>query len=230
MRRVFVDRIEGHQAFVAGDRAHHLARVVRLRQGEIVEVSDFRRVFQAKVERIEAGSVVFELIEESQAPEVGPKIELWMSIIKFPRFEWALEKGVELGASTIGALAAERSDSRLAQATPKRMDRWRRLAEEAAQQSRRLAPPEILGPRRFSEIEPVGGAFFLDFEGPPLKDTLESTSQATLAVGPEGGWSDQERTQAIEAGWRPARLGATVLRSETAAVAGLATLSHLLGV
>ncbi len=109
------------------------------------------------------------------------------------------------------------------------MDRWRRLAEEAAQQSRRLAPPEILGPRRLNEIEPSGQSLFLDFDGAPLKEALDSTSQAVLAVGPEGGWGNHERTQAVAAGWRPARLGVTVLRSETAAVAGLATLSHLIG-
>ena len=228
-RRVFVDRIEDDRAVVAGDRAHHLSRVVRLRPGEIVEVSDFRRVFRAKVGRVTADSVSFELLEEAQPPELGTSIKLWMAIVKFPRFEWALEKATEIGAVTIGALAAERSDAKLVQATPKRMDRWRRLAEEAAQQSRRLAPPEIVGPSRLSEIEPQGQRLFLDFDAPPLKETLDPRPEATLAVGPEGGWSDDERARAIAAGWRPARLGKTVLRSETAAVAGLATLSHLLG-
>ncbi len=85
-----MDRIDGDIAFVSADRAHHLSRVVRLQPGEIVEVSDFQRVFRARVGRIAADSVAFELIEEAQAPELGAEIALWIPIVKFPRFEWAL--------------------------------------------------------------------------------------------------------------------------------------------
>ena len=227
-RRVFVDRISEGVAEVSGERARHLSRVVRLRPGEVVEVSDFARVFRAEANQVGPNSVMFALLEEVSPTRPVCEIELWIPIIKFPRLEWVIEKAVELGAAKIGLLAAERSDVRLIEAVPKRIDRWRRLAEEAAPQSRRLAPPAIVGPVPLEDISSTESRYLLDFEAPALKSAIRPSERAVLAVGPEGGWSELEREQASETGWTTATLGSTVLRAETAAVAGLAALSHLL--
>jgi len=223
LRRVLADAADGERAYAEGPRAHHLARVARLEPGERVEVSDSTRAWEATVESVSGEEVVFLLGEELEGPERGAAVELHLAVIKFPRFELAVEKATELGVDTIVPVAAGRSDGGLIRAAVKRAERWRRVAEEAAQQSRRLAPPEITAPLSFAEAlaRPAERRYVLDFEGTPLPRA--STDERTaLMVGPEGGWTEQERAAAAEVGAQSVRLGSTVLRAETAALAALA--------
>jgi 16S rRNA (uracil1498-N3)-methyltransferase len=150
-------------------------------------------------------------------------VEVHLAIIKFPRFELAVEKLTELGVAAIVPVAAERSDRGLVRAAEKRMERWRAIAEEAAQQSRRLAPPEILMPLSLGDAltRPVIQRIFLDFGAPPLGRVVRPGSTALL-IGPEGGWTEGELAAALSAGAAAASLPQTVLRAETAAIAACA--------
>jgi 16S rRNA (uracil1498-N3)-methyltransferase len=157
-------------------------------------------------------------------------ITLLLGIFKFDRMEWAIEKAVELGCSRIVPLVADRTEKHLAQAAGKRVERWRRIALEAAKQSRRGDLPEI--------AEPAGLASVLAAEKPdalrillseteveqPLLRILERGSSAgiEIAIGPEGGWTAAELTLFQSAGWQSASLGPRILRVETAAIAALA--------
>jgi 16S rRNA (uracil1498-N3)-methyltransferase len=230
LRRIYVDWLADDKAGVGGDRAHHLARVVRLKPGEQVEVSDRKRVFEATVGAVSSKEVAFRLDRELAASEASTKLEVALAIIKFPRFEWALEKLTELGVDVVVPVAAERSDRGLIQAAAKRHDRWRAIAEEAAQQSRRLAPPEITGPLALSDAlaRAADLRIFLDFEAPPLREVAKPYHCAMLLIGPEGGWTDAERQLASGSGALGASFGATVLRAETAAIASAAMLTHIL--
>jgi len=223
LRRVLADSVVGGRAYAEGPRAHHLARVARLEVGERVEVSDTSQAWTATVEGVSGEEVVFLLGDPVDQQDRGPSIELHLAVIKFPRFELAVEKATELGVETIVPVAAERSDGGLVRAAVKRSQRWRRVAEEAAQQSRRLAAPEIAEPISFSEAleRPADRRLLLDFEGEALEPAPEN-QRTTLLIGPEGGWTDSERTEAAEAGAVGVRLGATVLRAETAAIAAVA--------
>ena len=136
LRRVFVDSIARGVSRVEGERAHHFHRVARLTVGEKVKISDQKQVFRAVVKRSRADLVEFDVRQ-------GIAVVLLLSIIKFSRFEWAIEKATELGVQTIVPVVAERSDRRLVAGAMKRSGRWRKIAFEAAQQSRRLSPPEI---------------------------------------------------------------------------------------
>jgi len=230
LRRVFVDWLTTDRAGVESARAHHLARVVRLKPGEWVEVSDYERLFEAEVESAAGKEVIFRLERELAAPRAGPALEVWLAVIKFPRFEWALEKLTELGVSAVVPVAAERSDRGLVRAAAKRAERWRTIAEEAAQQSRRMAPPEVAGPASLLEAlsRPAGRRVFLDFDAPPLREIAAAESGATaLLIGPEGGWTDDERAAAVRTGAVAASFGRAVLRAETAAIAAAATVLHL---
>ena len=225
MRRVFVDWIEGDRAGVGGARAHHLARVVRLRPGERVEASDFRRAFEAVAEAVEPKEVLFRLGTELPPEPPEPAIELHLAIVKYARWEWALEKATELGVATVVPLAAERSDEGLVRAAAKRVERWRAIAEEAAQQSRRLAPPELTEPLNVAQAlaRPAESRWLVDFGGAPIGGLGgEAAGRHVVAVGPEGGWSDRERAAFASAGARAVSLGPRVLRTETAAVVGVA--------
>ena len=224
LRRVYVDWLADGRAGVEGARAHHLARVVRLKPGERVEVSDRERLFEAEVEAASGKEVVFHLDRALSAPKSSVRLEVHLAVIKFPRFEWALEKLTELGVAAIVPIAADRSDRGLIQAAAKRLARWQAVAEEAAQQSRRLAPPEITAPLTITDAlaRPARLRIFLDFDAPPLREIASVQDRTALFIGPEGGWSDAERTSALAAGALPASFGETVLRTETAAIAAAA--------
>jgi len=246
-RRFFVERFEDSSAILTGDSAEHLGRVLRAEQGQLYELSDGHRVFLARVETVAVAKrgeprVEFSLVEPIDAREDGAPLHLLLSLVKFDRFEWALEKATELGVSEIVPLIAARTDKPLIEGARKRRARWQKILLESAQQSRRLRPPalvEALPPERaFAASQSALKILLSERAGaPPLRrvlrhETLESSaapSSAALAIGPEGGWTDTEISAAIAAGFAEASLGATILRTETAVIASLAAIRFALG-
>ena len=162
-------------------------------------------------------------------PERTPQLDAGLAVIKFPRFEWAIEKLTELGVRTIIPVIAERSEPRLASAASKRLVRWRRVASEAAQQSRRLAAPAVEPPQLFEPF--VRGceteAKILVDPGGQTVAELHRGGPLTFVVGPEGGWTSRERDLAMGSGFSVAGLGNSVLRAETAAIAVAAICASL---
>lgn len=142
-RRFFVERFTNGTARLQGESAYHLARVLRAETGQTYELSDGRDVYLAKVEAVGRESVDFVLGELVAARESRLPITLLLAIVKFDRFEWALEKATELGVTAIVPLAADRSEKGLVAAAAKRSERWRKLLMESAQQARCLRPPEL---------------------------------------------------------------------------------------
>jgi len=240
-RRFFVDRFDGRRATLAGDAAHHAGRVLRVAPGQLFELSDGRSVWLARVEAAKRDAVEFSLLEpiEARAPKLHTA--LLLSIVKFDRFEWALEKATELGVSEITPLAAARSEKALIAAASKRAARWQKILAEAAQQSRRLSAPllhPLAGPadafRTAASADPRAVLlFFSEAAGASsLRDILESrrpADRAVLAIGPEGGWTGDERSRALAAGFSEASLGPNILRTETAVASALASVNYALG-
>ena len=221
LRRVFVDVIEGGAAVARGDQAHHLARVARLQAGEQVEVSDQVTAYRALTESCTPAEVRFRIEDALPAEPEFPRLSVVLAIVKFARFEWAVEKLTELGVRSITPLIAARSNAKLVQSAAKRAERWRRIALEAAQQSRRLAAPTVALPMAFADaVQDCGSDTKLLAEpaGPPVASVC-CGHEMTLLVGPEGGWTEQESQLAYESGFKAAGLGRNVLRAETAAVA-----------
>lgn len=221
LRRVFVDAIEAGVAVARGAQAHHLARVARLRVGEIVEVSDQKNAYRALTVSCTSMEVRFRI--EARLPEQpeSARLSVALAIIKFSRFEWAVEKLTELGVHSIIPLFAARSDANLVKSAANRAERWRRIAKEAAQQSRRLAAPTVEVPMAFADaVQDCSSDTKLLAEpaGPPVASVC-CGHETTLVVGPEGGWTQQESQMAHESGFRAASIGCNVLRAETAAVA-----------
>ncbi len=230
-RRFFVETFEDGHASVRGAHAHHLSHVLRVKPGQLFEISDTKRVCLARVVKVSAGSVEFAIEEKLPAGPPLPPVTLLAAIFKFDRLEWMVEKVTELGAARLVPVIAARTETVLARAAAKRVERWRRIAFEAAQQSRRLAPLEIADPqtleRAFQEA-PGGRRWILD-ESPaatPQKQLVELGSETILLVGPEGGWTEEERRRAHESGFGSLGLGPLILRAETAAVAVLAVVMY----
>lgn len=227
-RRWIADQVTGNRAALIGEHAEHLVRVLRVRIGQEFDVAAADQVRRGRVVEVTPDRVEFELGEAVQAPAAA-NLTLILAIFKFDRMEWAIEKCVELGISRIVPLIAGRTDKHLAQAADKRVERWRRIAREATEQSRRVAPPEMADPVEFSVVvkRPARTAIVLaeSEQGTTLRNCLESLDASTpimLAVGPEGGWTERELKSFHDNGWIPASLGQTILRAETAAIAATA--------
>jgi 16S rRNA (uracil1498-N3)-methyltransferase len=234
-RRFFVDSFENQSAVMEGDAAHHLGRVLRAQPGQLYELSDGSSAWLARIASVRRDRVDFTLLEPLAT--YAPKLEttLLLSVVKFDAFEWALQKATELGITRIVPLAAARSENALLAAAPKRADRWQKILLESSQQCRRLRLP-ILEPlfkpaAAFSNYK-CGVAILLSEsrEAQSLRKALDGgqTGAATLAIGPEGGWTDSEFAAARAAGFREASLGRLILRTETAVVASLAALTYAL--
>ncbi len=232
-RRFFVDRIHDNRAELSGDDARHLARVLRAESGQRYEISDNHHAWLAEIAAVTPREVTFAILEPLPVPPPQPEITLYAALIKFDRFEWLIEKATELGVSRLIPVNAERSEKGLAAAAARRIDRWRKIARESSQQSRRLRLPEIppvasfptaiadRSPHRFF-LEELPGAPELLPSLPPIA----AQDAVAILAGPEGGWTDRERAPALSAGWRPVSLGTNILRAETAAIAALAVLSQ----
>ena len=136
---------ESRNAALHGDQAQHLIRVLRAQPGMEFDVVAGGRVWLARIVSIENETVHFALLHELETIASLP-LTLALSVFKFDRMEWAIEKAVELGCTRIVPLLAQRTEKHLALAAQKRTERWRRLALEAAKQSRRSDLPEIVDP------------------------------------------------------------------------------------
>ncbi len=236
-RRFFVEQFTGQSAVIEGDTAHHLGRVLRAQPGQLYELSDGVAVWLGRIEAVARDRIDFALIEEIPSHQPAVDLILLLSVVKFDAFEWAIEKATELGVAAIVPVAAARSEKSLLAAAEKRADRWRKLLVEASQQSRRVRVPLICPPlrpdRAFREAHQLGAKVMLSerSDAPALREVLCSAkiSQATLAIGPEGGWTDEEFASATAAGFREASLGKLILRTETAVIAAVAALNYALG-
>jgi 16S rRNA (uracil1498-N3)-methyltransferase len=180
----------------------------------------------AKVVFASHDQVEFELGAEVEST-VLPQITVYLSIFKFDRFEWALEKLTELGVGRVVPMIAQRTEEHLAKAAAKRVQRWRKIAREASQQARRIVPPEIAEPVALKKaIEKEQGSRIILSESEEqvsLKSVLnDCAAPLSMAFGPEGGWSEAELELFNASRWKPASLGHTILRAETAAIAAVA--------
>jgi 16S rRNA (uracil1498-N3)-methyltransferase len=240
-RRFFVERFADATAAVEGDTAHHLGRVLRAQPGQLYELSDGNKVFLGRIETVTRDRIHFALEEEIPAYQPAVETTLLLSIVKFDAFEWALEKATELGVSAIVPLAAARSERALLAAAGKRADRWRKIVAEASQQSRRVRVPGLAAVARPAEAFAADGAggsaakvMLSERIGASglrgvLTHSLATPDRAVLAIGPEGGWTEEEFETAFGAGFQEASLGKLILRTETAVIAALASLNLAFG-
>jgi 16S rRNA (uracil1498-N3)-methyltransferase len=209
--QVLVDDL-AHLHVSESDR-HHLVRVLRLRAGEVVVACDGRGSWQLCA--IDADGTLAPKGDVTVEASPSEPTSVWLPPLKGDRAEWAIAKLTELGIDVIGLLRCERTSVRLDPVTTERiLARWRRVAREAACQSRRTWLPTIAGPLDVAAVL-ASGARTCDLEGTaPLRAPL------ALVVGPEGGWGESERRDPAEC----VGLAATVLRTETAAVVAAAAL------
>lgn len=227
-------------ASITAAQAEHMVRVLRAQPGMEADVVAGGRVFHAQVAAVAPLEVRFNLIAEVEADPALP-ITLVMSVYKFDRMEWAIEKATELGVAEIAPVMARRTEKHLALAAEKRVERWRRIVQEAAQQSRRSDVPVICDPitlpqRARAAAKGTRIVLAEQERTTTLRALVEEAIAAAenempqfeIAIGPEGGWAPEEEALFDANGWRAASLGPRILRAETAAIAALAAAASFL--
>jgi 16S rRNA (uracil1498-N3)-methyltransferase len=231
-RRWIADEVFGSRAALVGEHARHLAQVLRSHVGQEFEISAQGEVRRGTVVSVQPTRVEFEL-GESVRQEAAFDITVAISIFKFDRMEWAIEKCTELGVARIIPVIAARTESHLASAAVKRAERWRRIAHQAAEQARRISAPGVPAPIKAKELFAMKADARIVLSEVEdtlmLKDAISPSSRpVVLAFGPEGGWKEQELNAFREAGWTSASLGDAILRAETAVIAAVAITASLL--
>ena len=241
-RRWIADQWGEGTATLLGDQAAHLSRVLRGEPGMEFDVVAGDQTWHAVIATVNDQAVEFRLLEAISSPQALP-LTVLLSIFKFDRLEWAIEKLTELGVVEIQPLIARRTEKHLEQASARRVERWRRIALEAAKQSRQAAVLTIHDPaslkkclgsspnERNSDFSRLRLVLSENESDRTLLQELNSSQPEWrargihLAVGPEGGWTREEESSFREHGWLAVSLGPTILRAETAAIASVAIVA-----
>jgi 16S rRNA (uracil1498-N3)-methyltransferase len=239
-RRWIADTWDEATATLAGDQAAHLIRVLRAQPGMEFDVVAGGHVWHAVIAGIGGEVVRFNLIAEVEADPALP-VTLLLSVYKFDRMEWAIEKVTELGAACVVPVLAQRSEKHLAQAAASRVERWRRVALEASKQARRSDVLRIADPLPLKQAvrqeETAARLVLAEQERSTtlhhaLREALAAAGDEALpirmAVGPEGGWTAEEEGMFDAENWKPVSLGPRILRAETAAMAAMAVAAAFL--
>ena len=220
------------------EAAHHAVRVLRLREGDNVEIFDGKgNECRGEIAEISGKRVVVGNLEAGNTNRESPlQALLAQAMASSEKMDWVIQKATELGVTTIQPLDTERSVARLStERIAKRLEHWRQVAISACEQCGRNALPQINAPldivvwlqqtRESSDTKLIllpDGAVSLNAQTKPSGNVI-------LLVGSEGGFTHAESDAAQNCGFIPIKLGARVLRTETAAIAGLAALQTLWG-
>ena len=218
--------------------AHHASRVLRLRVNDEVRVFDGAgNELHGRICEIEGKRVVLEKLQDCTVSRESPlNIILVQALCSSEKMDWVIQKATELGATEIQPVQTQRSMTKLVgERAEKRTQHWHAVTIAACEQCGRNMLPKVHAPLEFSSWmatmgDASGSKFILLPEAvTTLHEQPKPQGKATLLIGPEGGFSAEEVQIARQAGFISIRLGTRLLRTETAAVAGIATLQTLWG-
>jgi 16S rRNA (uracil1498-N3)-methyltransferase len=215
------------------DAAHHAARVLRLREGEVVLLFDGRGgEYEARLSMPARGQVVAEVGERCDVERESPlAVTLVQAVSSGEKMDLTIQKAVELGVAAIQPVLTVKSVVRLsAEREEKKLAHWRRVAIAACEQCGRNRIPEIGAPLPLERYTAPAESckVLLSPSGTARLATL-ARNPLTLAVGPEAGFSTEEEELLQRAGFIAVRLGPRILRTETAALAALSALNAIAG-
>ncbi|WP_102275853.1 16S rRNA (uracil(1498)-N(3))-methyltransferase [Cytobacillus massiliigabonensis] len=243
MQRYFVDQIADNNRFtILGDDYHHIVRVMRMKEGDqIICVTPSNKSAVCSIAEITDEHVITEVVQwVSGTSELPIEVSIVSGLPKGDKLEWIIQKGTELGAYQfipfISARSVVKWDEKKAE---KKLDRWQKIAKEAAEQSHRTKLPVVKSPLDLKSLINIGEDFdykLIAFEE-EAKQGEASVLSKTLAemkkgqtllfvFGPEGGLTEQEVFRLRENGFRSCGLGPRILRTETAPLYVLSAVSY----
>jgi 16S rRNA (uracil1498-N3)-methyltransferase len=232
---------DGEQVRLSREQAHQVSHVLRLKTGDTITVLDGTgQEYDVTLTAVSSTEAVGRIAGQRRAAgEPVVELTLFQSLLAREKFEWVLQKATEVGVAQVVPVLTERSLVRVKRMEAGKLDRWRRIVAEAAEQSQRGCIPRLEQVRTFPEAM----VQLPDFdrcliaapfqEAAALRDTLRglggTEASIALLIGPEGGFTPEEVALAWERGAVPISLGRRVLRTETAAVVAAALVLYELG-
>lgn len=244
MHRFFIDKskINGNIVTLEQEDASHIYKVLRLRKGDTVELCDGQGMdYTAKLGKVSGDYVEAYIQSRFQTQgEPGLKTTLYQAIPKGSKMDIIVQKCVELGVSQIVPIITVRTIVKLenTKSQKRKVERWQRIAQEAAKQSRRGIIPVVSPPidfRQALQSSSTALRIFLWEEERDmglkkyLEEVLEQKTEVAIMVGPEGGWEEQEAYEARDFGWNIISLGPRILRTETVGMSVLSAIMFYAG-
>lgn len=214
------------QVVISGAKGHHLARALRVRPGEQGVVVTESLEHRVEVSEVADGTVTARVLESRPVHGEPPiKVTLLQAVLPNPDFDAVVESATAVGVSQMIAVQAARS---IARPGASRLSRWQTIAVSAAEQSHRGRAPEVRGPIALSaaldEVAGVSPLLVLDPHGATALVAVDVVPAYVLAIGPEGGWTDEERSLMRERGGIEVHLGPRILRARLAPIVAAAIL------
>lgn len=242
MQRYFVNdhsiNLDQLEIRITGDDVGHIVKVMRSAPGDTLICCNALNgsCYLAEIHQMEKEQVICKIVEEMKEDRELP---VWVCIAqglpKGDKMEWVIQKGTELGAHQFVPFTSSRTVVQLDQKKEqKRLQRWEKIAKEAAEQSHRRLLPSIEPIHSWKQLLQLSGDFdlaLLAYENEQTSSLyeklsgLEKKGKILIAIGPEGGFSEKEVKEAMEHGFQSIMLGKRILRTETAALYGLSSLS-----
>jgi len=242
MRRFFIDPdgVTGTKATITGDEAHHISDVLRLKPGTAIELFDGTgKSYQARIEGISKGRVEAVITAKDKENIAVSHLAIGVALLTGKKMDLIVQKATELGVETIAPYVSRHCSVK--EGNPNKEERWQRIALEACKQCNRPTTPEcrpvtdLTTLLATAEANTIKIIFWEEEQSRTLTDLFPTTAgtgppATVLALfGPEGGFSKEEISQAVAAGFTPVSLGKRILRAETAVIGASAILQFLLG-
>lgn len=241
MRRFYapVENFDDNAVTIGPEETRHLRDVLRLREGDEASVFDGAgREYLCTVASISKKDSVLSIVEEiaPAAPESPLELTLAAAILPGEKFDLVVQKAVELGIVSLQPLFTKRCEAR-PEGSSRRVERWKKIAVEAAKQSGRAKLMEVLEPCQIEEFlaesglavsRDTGLVFFSERDGTGFSG-IKAGKKIKAVIGPKGGWEDSELAAARDNGFSIVTFGGRILRAETAAIAMAAILQHRFG-
>lgn len=236
MRRFYapIEQFQIETVSLSHEETRHLRDVLRLKETEKVQVFDGAgREVLCEIEKVGKKETVLRILSEiaPSAPESSLNLTLAIGLLKGEKFDLVVQKSVELGVSKLVPLSTKRADMKLKD-VEKRLERWCKIALEAAKQSGRAKLMQIENPSEFEAfVEKTKGTAILFSErgGGNFSEINADAAEITAVTGAEGGWEESEIELARRNNLQIITLGGRILRAETAAISIGAILQHRFG-
>jgi len=230
------DRISGSNAVIDGKELGHARLTLRLSSGDKVQLLDGNGViYQAAFLSVSPHEGMLEILSQDKEPEPQLHLTMAMGIVRGERFEWAIQKGCELGVSTFIPLVTERVEGKIS-GRWKRRDRLERVIISACKQCERARFPNLHEPRHLKDLDPhqfdLALAFWEEEANSSIKELLDPSmipQSCLMVIGPVGGFTEGEARLMKKRGFSFAGMGPRILRTETATLAGAAIIQHMFG-
>lgn len=239
MNHFFIDPQHIHESRIQfpSDVSHQIVRVLRLKLDSMVMVLDNHgHQYEVRLEELDANQCVGEIVLARKiVTEPETRLHLMIAMTQREKFEWVLQKSCEIGVHKITPIMCERSIQISASDFQKKKERWERILKEAAEQSRRGMIPVLNVPVQiqsaFHDPAHIRLIAWENEQNRRLNDIFknQNSSDISLLIGPEGGFSEQEVQSASSLGWLPFSMGKRILRMETAAIVACALILHQRG-